>query len=264
MDGKLLKLTEYRSNATSKATTNDGIPVYCAHDELVPTKNLKPNPKNPNNHPDEQITLLSNIIEQTGWRQPITVSNLSGMVVKGHGRLQAATKKGWTNVPVDYQDYASIEEEYADLLADNRLSELSEIENEPLAEILRDIVDEDESLLNITGYDIEDIKQIMDEINGIADQEEDEVDIPDPFDNAGPFCLPGDIWFLGEHRLVVGDHDNLCDFLVSEYIHKTGNTQIICKRGEMEWDYISLLKVWADDNNVTNEVFKLRRPRPRQ
>lgn len=247
----------------SKATTNDGIPVYCSHDELVPTKNLKPNPLNPNHHPDEQIQLLSSIIEQTGWRQPITVSNLSGMVVKGHGRLQAAIKKGWCNVPVDYQDYASREEEHADLLADNRLAELSEIEDEALAVILKEIADEDETMLELTGYSDDDIQSLLDEINGDMEDEEIEDDDSDPFENVSPFCLSGDVWNLGEHRLVVGDYDNICDFLVSEYVHQTGNTQITCQRGDMTWDYISLLKTWADENGVTNEVFKVRRPRPK-
>ena len=64
--------------------------VYCAHSEIVPLRNLKPHPQNPNKHPKEQVELLAKIIDAHGWRQPITVSNRSGYVVRGHGRLEAA------------------------------------------------------------------------------------------------------------------------------------------------------------------------------
>ena len=66
------------------------VPVYCAFDEIVDITKLKPNPKNPNTHPKEQIELLSEVIMKTGWRAPITISTLSGLIVKGHGRLSAA------------------------------------------------------------------------------------------------------------------------------------------------------------------------------
>ena len=77
-------------NETKRKATAAGIPVYCAHDAIVKTSELKPNPKNPNKHPQEQIEKLGEIIRGNGWRQPITVSTLSGMIVKGHGRLLAA------------------------------------------------------------------------------------------------------------------------------------------------------------------------------
>ena len=88
----------------------------------------KQNLKNPNQHPDEQIELLAKIIERQGWRAPVTVSTRSGLVVRGHGRLMAAKLIGLGSVPVDYQHYDSEEEELADLVADNRLSELAQVD----------------------------------------------------------------------------------------------------------------------------------------
>lgn len=170
MDGKIVKENNYKTTATPKAVTNDGIPVFCSHDEIVPTKNLKPNPLNPNNHPQEQIELLKQIIEKTGWRQPITVSNRSGLITKGHGRLQAAKFAGWSNVPVDYQDYSNQDEEYADLIADNRLAELSNIDNEMLSEMIGTI--ENEDILSLTGYDEEDIEALLSDIEKEEEQEE--------------------------------------------------------------------------------------------
>lgn len=121
-----------KKKAKAKAS---GINVWCSHDKIVSTKSLKPNPKNPNIHPDDQIELLAGVIKRLGWRQPITVSNLSGMIVKGHGRLAAARFLGATKVPVDYQDYATEAEEYADLVADNALAELSEMDSDLMKEI---------------------------------------------------------------------------------------------------------------------------------
>ena len=83
------ELAEYTTAAQPKAYA-DGVPVFCAHDAIVPLKDLRPNPKNPNQHPPEQIKLLSSIIRATGWRGPITVSKRSGYIVKGHGRMMAA------------------------------------------------------------------------------------------------------------------------------------------------------------------------------
>ena len=124
---------DYTTSAEPKAFA-DGRPVFCAHDKIVPIKELRENPLNPNKHPDDQIRALAAIIKATGWRQPITVSTRSGLIVKGHGRLAAAKYGKFKEAPVDYQNYASEEEELADLMADNRIAELAEIDSVKLAE----------------------------------------------------------------------------------------------------------------------------------
>jgi len=91
------------------------VPVYCAYTEMVEINNLVENPRNPNQHPEKQIELLAKVIAAQGWRAPITVSNLSGYIVRGHGRLAAARLLGLQIVPVDRQDYGSDAEEWADL-----------------------------------------------------------------------------------------------------------------------------------------------------
>lgn len=88
--------------------------IECAHDEILDIDLLVPNPKNPNKHPQKQIKLLAKIMAHQGWRSPIVVSNRSGFIVKGHGRLAAALLNGWSKCPVDRQDYASEADEYAD------------------------------------------------------------------------------------------------------------------------------------------------------
>jgi ParB-like chromosome segregation protein Spo0J len=107
-------------------------PVHCAHDKMVPLKDLKPHPKNPNRHPRDQVELLARLIQFHGWRLPITVSNQSGYVVRGHGRLEAAYLVQEKEAPVDFQDYESEEAELADVMADNAIAELSKMDEAQL------------------------------------------------------------------------------------------------------------------------------------
>lgn len=253
MDGKIIKKNDYKTTATPKAVTNDGIPIFCAHDEIVPVQNLKPNPLNPNNHPQEQIELLKQIIEKTGWRQPITVSNRSGLITKGHGRLQAAKFAGWSNVPVDYQDYSNQDEEYADLIADNRLAELSNIDNKMLSEMIGTI--EDEDILSLTGYDEEDIEALLSDIEDEEVEEEEET----PKDLT-PFAKAGDVWQLGEHRLVVGEDDPVCDGIIANYVYETGNLGCTCSRDGKEYGYMELITSWSVENGMEADMFKMRKP----
>jgi len=94
---------------------------------MVPIGELIPHPKNPNIHSDDQIERLAKILEYQGFRYPIKVSNLSGYITSGHGRLAAATKLGLKKVPVSFQDYESEEQEYADVVSDNAIASWAEL-----------------------------------------------------------------------------------------------------------------------------------------
>lgn len=100
----------------------------CSYSALVELHKLQPNPKNNNSHPDRQIELLAKIIDFQGQRSPIVVSKRSGFITKGHGRLEALKKLGWTQAAVDYQEYESEAQEYADLVADNKIAELAKFD----------------------------------------------------------------------------------------------------------------------------------------
>lgn len=98
------------------------IEIQCSFKEMVPVGDLKPNPRNRNTHPQDQIDAIAKILTYQGWRRPIVVSNRSGYISAGHGRLLAAMKLGLESVPVDFQDYVSEEMEIADMTADNALA----------------------------------------------------------------------------------------------------------------------------------------------
>ena len=180
------------------------VPVYCAHDKIVPVAEVKPNPKNPNHHPEEQIELLAKIIKTQGWRAPITVSTRSGLVVRGHGRLIAAKFLGLEFVPIDFQHYKSNDAELADLLADNKIAELAEIDSKMLAEVFKDI-DPDAIDIDITGYNEEEYKSITAALTEAVKEPE----LKGPDAEVAPPKVPtsklGDIWLLGNHRLMCGD-----------------------------------------------------------
>ena len=114
----------------------DGIEVWCAYDKLVKVEELIPHPKNPNTHPQNQIKILAQNIRYHGWRHPIVVSKLSGYIVAGHGRLDAARELGVSIVPVEYQDFATEDNELAVLVGDNRLAELSTLDLNGLQDII--------------------------------------------------------------------------------------------------------------------------------
>ena len=114
----------------------DGIEVWCAYDKLVKVEELIPHPKNPNTHPQNQIKILAQNIRYHGWRHPIVVSKLSGYIVAGHGRLEAARELGVSIVPVEYQNFASEDNELAVLVGDNRLAELSSLDLNGLQDII--------------------------------------------------------------------------------------------------------------------------------
>lgn len=195
---------DYETRATPRATTADGVPVFCAYDAIVPVEQLRPNPGNPNHHGTDQIKRLGSIIKATGWRNAITISRLSGLIVKGHGRLEAAQWASLKEAPVEYQEYENEAEEWADLVADNRLAELSTLNTGELLDMINEI-DTGTVPVEMTGYTPEDIEAIIAAMSGEGDAEDDGVDaVGAPAKDYIPMTKAGDIWHVGQHRVMCG------------------------------------------------------------
>ena len=176
--------------------------VYCAHSQMVEIEKVVPNPRNPNKHSEKQIALLSKIIAAQGWRAPITVSTRSGFIVRGHGRLLAARKLGLAEVPVDYQAYETEAAEWADLIADNRLSELSETDELLLKDLLQEL-NTSELDLELTAYTADEIDQMLGSAKEVQEDDFDADKALSEIDEAKTKL--GDIYILGKHRLLCGD-----------------------------------------------------------
>lgn len=129
----------------------------CAHDELVSIDKLMmmQNPKNANIHSAEQIERLAKIIDFAGQRSPIVVSTRSGWITKGHGRLFAMQKLGWTHAAVDYQDYATEAAEYQDMIADNEIARWAALDHKKLEEDLHLIDLGDIDLLGLRNFSMD-------------------------------------------------------------------------------------------------------------
>lgn len=193
----------------------DGVSVFCAFDEIVEISKLKENPRNPNTHPTHQLELLGEIIKKTGWRSPITVSNLSGFIVKGHGRLQAAKMAGFAHCPVEYQNFENEEEELAALLADNKLAEFAEIDGARLLELFEDF---DFNDLSLTGYSQDDLQKYFEDI----DDEELPEDIP--LDKEKANSTRQDFLAYGSTKIILTlDEKIRFDALIKNYGDKNGN-----------------------------------------
>ena len=175
--------------------------IHCAYDKLIDLDLLQPNPKNPNKHPEKQIKLLAKIMTHQGVRAPITVSKRSGFIIRGHGRLEAAKIAGIQQYPVDYQDYKDEASEYADMVADNKIAELANHDDVMMVDELKELPEFDYDLLGIPDFELPQPAPAVDE-ESVPDVQED------------PGTKLGDIWELGEHRLMCGDATKDVDALL--------------------------------------------------
>ncbi len=138
--------------------------VHCKHDKIISPSNLKPNPANPNRHPKPQVELLAKIIAHNGWRCPVTVSNLSGLIVRGHGRRDAALLLG-VDVPVEFQDYASEADELADMIADNAIAAKAELDGQMMADLICEL-DQQNFDLELTGLTEQEVQDFVEGPSG--------------------------------------------------------------------------------------------------
>ena len=157
-------------------------------------KELKPYAKNAKKHPKEQVEHIANSLREFGWKQPVVIDR-DNVIIAGHGRVLAAKKLGWDRIPVLYADDLTEDQIKAFRLADNKTAESDWDIDLLLPEI--DGIDLDMSLF---GFDFTD--------GGNEDEETDiiEDEIPGAVESV---AQEGDIWQLGEHRLICGDSTDI-------------------------------------------------------
>lgn len=165
---------------------------------MLALKDLRPHPKNRNKHPPEQIDRFCKILKEQGIRRPVRISNLSGYITAGHGLLLAAKKLKLKELPCDFQDYADGAQEYADIQADNALAAWAELDFSGINADIGDLgPDFDIDLLGIKNFSID-----------VADKEPqcDEDEVPEKVE---PKTRLGDLYTLGDHRLMCGDSTSI-------------------------------------------------------
>lgn len=179
--------------------TNQIIEIKCKYQELVHFSKLVPHPKNPHVHSPEQIDRLCDLIKFQGVRHPIIVSKRSGFIVVGHGRLQSMLKLGMKEIPVDYQDFENEAMEYAFIVSDNSIGK-DEWASLDLNLINNEILNFDEFNIDMLG--IKDFELATAEELPPGDEDEVPEQVP-------AVSVLGDIYELGQHRLMCGDSTSI-------------------------------------------------------
>lgn len=138
-----------------------------------------------------------------GNNVPILIDE-SGNIIAGHGRLLAATRLGWTQVPTIMLAHLTPQQAKAFSIADNRLTENSTWDDQLLGEVLKELSELDlDFSLEATGFTMGEIDF---RIEGLTSTEEksDPVDALPDMQDAVPVTKPGDVWLLDRHRLLCG------------------------------------------------------------
>ena len=159
--------------------------------KMLPVDEVRPYGKNPRKN-ENAVKYVKASIEKFGFKVPIVIDK-NRVIVCGHTRLMAAKSLGMTEVPCIYADDLTDEQIKAFRLADNKVGEFAEWDMDLLGEELADIGADCDIDMGEFGFDLSDEDE---ESEVVEDEVPEEVD---------PVCQRGEIWQLGEHRLMCGD-----------------------------------------------------------
>ena len=182
---------------TSAAIT----PALARRIEIWPTGRLVPYARNARTHSPDQVAQIAASIAEFGFNAPILVDSGAG-IVAGHGRLLAARKLGLAEVPVVVLDHLSETQRRAYVIADNRLAENAGWDEAALAAEMRDLEREglDLALVGFSDGELEALLAGEQQPEAGPEPEEEILEAP-----VEPVTRPGDLWFIGTHRLICGD-----------------------------------------------------------
>lgn len=184
--------------------SNRGVSVqviqHWSLDKLVPYE------KNPRTHSEAQVAQIAASISEFGFNNPILVDSKAG-VIAGHGRLLAAEKLKLNLVPVIVLDHLTEAQKRAYVIADNQLA-LNAGWDEELLRVELAALRAVEFNIDLIGFDAEELARLLaaeDASEGLTDED----CVPELQES--PISATGDLWILGNHRLLVGDTTNCAD-----------------------------------------------------
>ncbi len=171
----------------------------------TPINDLKPHP---NNVRQGDIGAISQSLEQHGQYRPIVVQRSTGFILAGNHTYKAAISLKWKQIAATYVD-CDDEQALRILLIDNRANDLASYDDSALVEMLKGLMDT-ELQLEGTGFDPDDLDQLLKDLEMESGNpiEGDADAVPD---DAPSKTVPGDVWLLGNHRLMCGDSTNPTD-----------------------------------------------------
>lgn len=168
--------------------------------EYRPIEALIPYARNSRTHSDAQVAQIAASIREFGWTNPVLVDGSNG-IIAGHGRVLAARKLGFEQVPVIELAHLTESQKRAYVLADNKLAENAGWDDE-LLRIELEALQAAGFDLSQTGFADDELAALMAELAGNEGLTDDDA-VPEVTDD--PVSQPGDVWLLGEHRLLCGD-----------------------------------------------------------
>ena len=166
--------------------------------ESVAIATLSQDPANARKHDDKNLEAIKASLRRFGQQKPIVVDS-SNVVRAGNGTLAAATALGWDSINVVQTDLQG-SEATAYAIADNRTAELADWDESVLAASLSSLADVDETWLSDLQFSEKEIAEL---VASTQEQEIIEDEVPDL--TTDPVTQTGDLWILGEHRLLCGD-----------------------------------------------------------
>jgi len=166
--------------------------------EIADITSIKPYENNPRKLSETAIEKVAMSLKEYGFRQPIVVDK-DRVIVAGHTRFRASKKLGLKQVPVSIIDNLTEEQINAYRIADNRTAEESEWDNELLKMEIKELEAKDFKL-DLLGFNDDQLNDILfEEKQGLTDEDE----VPETPEE--PISKLGDIWKLGNHRVMCGD-----------------------------------------------------------
>ncbi len=163
---------------------------------------LAPYAANARTHTDEQIAQIATSIQEFGFTNPILAGS-DGVIIAGHGRLLAAQRLGMDKVPVITLDHLNEAQRRALVIADNKIAENAGWDEELLRAELAALQEMDFDL-DLVGFSDAELDDLLGDLEAEALGEvEGEDEVPEPPED--PVSRPGDLWVLGNHRLLCGD-----------------------------------------------------------
>ena len=215
--------------------------------QYIPTENLIPYQNNAKKHPEKQIQQIAASIQQFGFINPIIVNN-SKEIIAGHGRLEGAKVLKLKQVPVILVDHLTEAQVKAYRLADNQLTMNSGYDTELLRVELADLSSLDLDFdLDITGFELPEIEFLL-EGETSKDVDADDGAIEDDVPKRASF---GDVWQLGEHKLICGDStkietyqnlmdEDLADVILTDPPYNVKISGHVCGNGKVQHEEFAM------------------------
>jgi DNA modification methylase len=161
---------------------------------------LRPWPGNPRTHNAKQLAKLKASIQKFGFTVPAIVDE-TGIILSGHGRVQAALELGLKAIPVRIISGLTEAQKRAYVIADNKLAQLSGWDNDLLKQEFR-LLGESDLEIELTGFSTAEIDILFEDVNKPACTDPDDA-MPEAIPQTAT-SRPGDLWVLGKHRLLCG------------------------------------------------------------